>query len=124
MMEMARIVGIGMIVLGVLIAMGSFLAYAKHRLTEYFGMIWGIVAVCLLAGGIVLLTVEQAATALFVIAALLGVLLAAGLFGLSQVVSVLMMKNQELAMQVSLLNQENESILHELAAEKERNTHE
>ena len=36
------------------------------------------------------------------------------LFKLSKVVSVLSMKNRELAMQVSLLNQENERILHRL----------
>ena len=36
------------------------------------------------------------------------------LFKLSKVVSVLSMKNQDLAMQVSLLNQENERILHRL----------
>ena len=34
------------------------------------------------------------------------------------------MKNQELAMHVSLLNQENESILQELASHKEADAHE
>lgn len=37
-----------------------------------------------------------------------------GMFYLSQVISQLIRKNQELAMQVSLLNQENERILREL----------
>jgi hypothetical protein len=37
-----------------------------------------------------------------------------GMFYLSQAISQLIRKNQELAMQVSLLNQENESILREL----------
>lgn len=123
-MEMMRVVGIVIIALGVLILTGGFLAYARHRLTESFGMVWGLIAVCLLAVGIVLLVSRQGVTAACVIAVLLFVLLVMGLFGLSQVVSVLLMKNQELAMQVSLLNQENESILQELAAEKEKSTHE
>ncbi len=109
-----------MIVLGVLLLAGSFIAYAKHRLTENFGMIWGIVAICLLVTGIILAVIEESLTAVSVIAIFLGVLLVAGLFGFSQAISVIIMKNQELAMQVSLLNQENEGILRELTRKKER----
>ena len=119
-METVRVVGIVMIMLSVLLLAGSFLAYARHRLTENFGMIWGIVAICLLIMGIVLIVIEESFTAVSVIAIFLGVLLVAGLFGFSQAISVIIMKNQELAMQVSLLNQENEGILQELTTKKER----
>lgn len=122
-MEIARIVGIIMIVLSVLLLTGSFMAYARHRLTENFGMIWGIIAICFLVMGIVLTAAGRSATVALVIGILLGVLLVAGLFGFSKAISVLTMKNQELAMQVSLLNQENEGILRELAAEKEKKAH-
>lgn len=118
-MELARIAGIVMIILGLLLFVWSFLAYAKRKMTENFGMVWGFSALCLLIIGIVLLVTGPSPVTVFVAAAFLGVLLAFGLFGLSIAVSVLIMKNQELAMHVSLLNQENESILQELAAKKE-----
>lgn len=123
-METARIAGIIMIATGAVLLVWSFLAYAKHRLTESFGMIWELAALCLAASGIVLLVTEQGSVALAAVALCLGVLLVLCLFGFSQAISVLIMKNQELAMQVSLLNQENESILQELTAAKEHRTHE
>lgn len=119
-METVRVVGIVMIALSVLLLAGSFIAYARHRLTENFGMIWGIVSVCLLIMGIVLTVIKESFTAVSVIAITLGVLLVAALFGFSQAISVMIMKNQELAMQVSLLNQENEGILQELTTKKEK----
>ncbi|MCM1304417.1 MAG: hypothetical protein NC306_09920 [Butyrivibrio sp.] len=121
---MARIAGIVLTVLGAMLLVGSFTAYARRKLTEDFGMIWVIVAVCFLGGGIVLIAMGQSVTALFVVTVLLGVLLVAGLFGFSKVISILVMKNQELAMQVSLLNQENESFIRMFTAKKEENTHE
>ncbi|MCM1065472.1 MAG: hypothetical protein NC420_13580 [Eubacterium sp.] len=123
-MEMARIAGIVLTALGAVLLAGSFTAYARRKLTEDFGMIWVIVAVCFLGGGIVLIVMGQSVTALFVVTVLLGVLLVAGLFGFSRVISILVMKNQELAMQVSLLNQENESFIRMFTAKKEENTHE
>ena len=118
-MEMARIAGITMIILGLLLLAWSFLAYAKRRMTENFGMIWGVAALCLLVVGIILLVVGQNIVTVFAVVIFLGILLVFGLFGFSIAISILIMKNQELAMHVSLLNQENESILHEFAAKKE-----
>lgn len=124
MMELTGIIGIIMMVMGVLLLIWSFLAYARHRLTENFGMVWGLTALCLVIAGIVLAVTDGSFMAVMVIAILLGILLVLCLFGFSQVISVLIMKNQELAMQVSLLNQENESILQELMMTKEQKTHE
>ncbi len=123
-METVRIVGTVMIVLSVLLLAGSFLAYARHRLTENFGMLWAVLSVGLLAMGVILNVAGDSLTAVSVIAILLGVALVAGLFGFSQAISILIMKNQELAMQVSLLNQENEGILQELTSKKEKEAHE
>lgn len=123
-MEMARIAGMAMIVLGGLLLIWSFLAYAKHRLTENFGMIWGLAALCLIIAGIVLAVAGGSFMAVTAVVVLLGVILVLCLFGFSQVISILIMKNQELAMQVSLLNQENESILQELMMTKEQKAHE
>ena len=118
-MEMARIAGIVMIILGVLLLVWSFLAYAKRRMTENFGMIWGVAALSLLVIGIILLVAGQKPVTVFAVIIFLGILLVFGLFGFSIAISTLIMKNQELAMHVSLLNQENESVLQKLSAKKE-----
>lgn len=123
-MEIAKIAGITMIVSGAALLVWSFLAYAKHRLTENFGMIWWLAALCLAAAGIVLLVAEQSYIAIAAVVLCIGILLVLCLFGFSQAISILIMKNQELAMQVSLLNQENESILQELTIVKEQKAHE
>lgn len=108
-----------MIISGLLLIICSFLAYAKRKMTENFGMIWGVAALCLLVIGIVLLVAGQNPVTVFAVVIFLGILLILGLFGFSIAISILIMKNQELAMHVSLLNQENESILQEFAAKKE-----
>lgn len=123
-MEVAGIAGIIMIGMGVLLLIGSFLAYAKHRLTENFGMIWGLAALCLLIAGVVLVAAGRSLMAVAAVVILIGIILVLCLFGFSQAISILIMKNQELAMQVSLLNQENESILQELMMAKEQKIHE
>lgn len=123
-MEMTGIVGLIMIGTGVLLLVWSFLAYARHRLTENFGMIWGATALCLIVAGIVLAVTDGSFVAVMAVIVLLGLMLLLCLFGFSLAISILIMKNQELAMQVSLLNQENESILQELMSAKEQKAHE
>ncbi len=123
-MEMTGIVGLIMIGTGVLLLVWSFLAYARHRLTENFGMIWGATALCLIVAGIVLAVTDGSFVAVMAVIVLLGLMLLLCLFGFSIAISILIMKNQELAMQVSLLNQENESILQELMSAKEQKAHE
>lgn len=116
-METVVIFGIVMIVLGALLLVLDFLAYAQKKLTESFGLIWALLAILLLAAGILFLVAEQTVTVVLLILTAAFVFF---LFGVSQMVSVLVMKNQELAMQVSLLNQENESVLQELEQMRER----
>lgn len=109
--------GIVLIALSILLLVIDFLAYAKKKLTEGFGLIWALLAILLMVAGILLLAAERV---ILVVLTLLMVILMLFLFGVSRAVSVLTMKNQELAMQVSLLNQENESILQDLAQMKEK----
>ena len=123
-MAMTWIVGLIMFGTGVLLLVWSFLAYARHRLTENFGMIWGATALCLIVAGIVLAVTDGSFVAVMAVIVLLGLMLLLCLFGFSIAISILIMKNQELAMQVSLLNQENESILQELMSAKEQKAHE
>lgn len=115
-MTFTEIFGIVMIALGAVLVVLDFLAYAKKKLTDGLGLIWLVFAALLGGAGIAFLVAKQA---LFMVLLILMVVLVLFLFGISQVVSELVMKNRELAMQVSLLNQENESILQELEQMKE-----
>lgn len=120
----SKIIGILLIIMGVLLLLWVFFAYAKRRLTENFGLLWAVLALAALVSGIVVILVSKPVKVLTVLGAAAFVILVLCLFGLSQVVSVLTMKNQELAMQVSLLNQENESILREMLSLREQKKHE
>lgn len=113
-METTGIIGSVMVVMGVLIMVGSFLAFARRRLTESFGLLWAFIGVCLLVAGIVMAVAGRDFIAVVIVMVVLGIMLLLCLFGFSLAISILIMKIQELAMQVSLLNQENESILQEL----------
>ena len=81
MMEMAKIAGVVMIVLSILLMIWSFLAYARHKMTENFGMIWGVAALCLLVAGIVLLNAGQKPAVVFGVIIFLGGVLVLSLFG-------------------------------------------
>lgn len=95
----------------------DFIAYAKQKLTENIGMGWAVFAAMLiLIGAVPKLAAALGAGSgnidgLFLLA---GGFLLVITFCLSMIVSSLGMRNRELAMQVSLLNQENEKILKEL----------
>jgi len=122
-MEIAKIAGILFIIWGVILLICTFLAYAKRKLTENFGLVWSFLALVFMAVGIVLAAAEHISTIVCVVSIVMAVFLVVCLFGISQVISVLTMKNQELAMQVSLLNQENETILKELLILRGQNPH-
>ncbi|MCD7954339.1 MAG: DUF2304 domain-containing protein [Lachnospiraceae bacterium] len=108
---------LAMAAIGIFFLCLSFWEYVKKKLTEEAGLVWGLFAILLIVwalwpgalswcadmtlAGLAFLSV----TALFLVAVL---------FWQSMAVSKLIRKNQELAMQVSLLNQENEQILTEL----------
>ncbi len=123
-MRIVILLGITLIVLGVVLLLVDFMTYVRKKLTEGFGLIWGMLAALLLLAGVVLITAEQITTVVWLVLILLMVILTIFLFGISRIISVLMMKNQELAMQVSLLNQENESILQDLNELKEHHPNE
>ena len=118
------LLGITLIVLGVTLLLVDFMTYVRKKLTEGFGLIWILLAVLFLVAGIVLLVAEQITSVVWIVMILLMVILTTFLFGISRIISILVMKNQELAMQVSLLNQENESILQDLNELKEKHSNE
>lgn len=103
--------------IGVIILWVNFLAMAKRKMKEYIGVGWFLTGVLIILVAVIPglsgwaeVIPGRAVPALIITAA--SVLW--GLFSLSCTISQLVMKNQELAMQVSLLNQENEKILRQI----------
>ena len=98
-----------------LITVGSL---AKRRMNESFCLAWSIVSLALFAAGIVLRPAEWqkyiSGKALALVLIIFTAIFYAAYFT-SLKVSEITRKNQELAIQVSLLNQENERILRRLA---------
>lgn len=117
-MNTAIIVKIGMIVTGLLIMGLTFYLHAVKKLAVNLAVAWeGIGVGLVLIGAIPVLSAwcylvgEGTVIAMF----LVGSVVVWSGYELSIQISSLAMKTQELAMQVSLLNQENERILNELS---------
>lgn len=114
--EILRVIVVGV---GIIVLCMDFLSFAHRKMTESLGLAWGFFSVVLILLGVVpglsdwTKAVPKEAAGAFVVIGILAIL---GGFYLSGNVSKLIRKNQELAMQVSLLNQENEQILRELEA--------
>lgn len=104
---------IGFIVVGVVLIVFSFWTHCAKRLTVDYAVAWTLLGACLVLVGAIPALLEwlndlgaTAGWGLFCIGVLL---LSAGMHE-SMVISQLVSKNKELAMQVALLNQENEMI--------------
>ena len=104
-------------VTGVIVMVLTFLLHSAKKLTVNLAVAWEAIGIGLILVGTVpffsswcYLLARGTMIAMF----LVGGLTIWGGFELSILISSLAMKNQELAMQVSLLNQENERILEEL----------
>lgn len=109
-----------MIVVGLIILGMTVMSLARRHMTEIFSIAWGAAAIIIICAGIILRPTEWnryiSWGGLFLI--LLGVsLLLAGAFFFSLTISKLTRQVKELAIQVSLLNQENSMILRELSGE-------
>lgn len=123
MTEMADIVKYVMIAAGVFMMIFSFWYHSVRKLTVNLAVIWEIFSVILIAIGVfpVLSSwIYHISTGTGLVLFFVGIVCIWGGFQFSLLVSRLAMKNQELAMQVSLLNQENEGILQELTTKKEK----
>jgi Ca2+/Na+ antiporter len=94
------------VIIGIGICVFDFITYSRQKLTEKYAFLWAVVgAVMILSGAVSVLSGWKI---------LFGLLLLVFLFMLytmSRSISDLTRKNQELAMQVSLLNNENEQML-------------
>lgn len=98
----------GVVLLGITLS-----SLAKRRMTEPFCLIWGIISVAMILAGILLRPTMWnryiSITGMFLLL-LLGFAVIYIAYFISTRVSELMRKNQELAMQVSLLNWEKDEL--------------
>ena len=111
MMTIIRILMVGT---GILFLVLAFWAYTRQKLHDSMALIWAFVSIALVITGAVPAVSKHLSESLLIFMFIICLLLLFLLFKVSKAVSVLSMKNQELAMQVSPLNQENERILHKL----------
>lgn len=122
MIDVLRIILVGT---GILLFGLTLSSLARRKMTESFCLTWGLVALIMIISGIVLqpygLGAMISASGLVIIV-VVGYCLIFGAFYITGKVSEVERKSRELAIQVSLLNQENRMImdkLEELTAETE-----
>ena len=104
---------------GIVLLLLTTHSLAKRVLTESLSLFWGVISVLFILAGLLLAPVEWnryiSRRALVIVVLGMFVTLA-GLYYLSIQMSYLIRKNQELAMQISLLNQEHEKITYYLTS--------
>jgi hypothetical protein len=113
----AGILRIILFVMGVALLGITVGSLAKRKLNESFSLVWGIISVALIVMGIIISPVEWneyiSTGGLFLILVIMFSIVYAAYFT-SIRISQLTRENTELAIQVSLLNQENQRILNRL----------
>lgn len=102
----------------------TLLSLAKRKFTDDFSMLWGVLSVCMILAGILLdpshINAYLSNTALVIaLIAGFGVLLLVWSF--SRKISALEQKTHELAMQLSLLNQEQVQVQKHMRAVDQKN---
>jgi hypothetical membrane protein len=95
-----------MVVIGAGICVYDFIVYSRQKLTEKYAFLWALAGAVLILSGVVPVLADWK-----ILAGLLLFVLLFLLYTMSRSISDLTRKNQELAMQVSLLNNENEQML-------------
>lgn len=116
-MEIGILLKIFVIVLGCCLLLMALLSLAKRRMTELFCLAWGVLSTLMIIAAVLLKPYHleyfiSVRTLFMIMTIIIGIVW--GMWFISTQVSLLMRKNQELAMQISLLNQDNEKILKEL----------
>ena len=113
-MQPGTILQIIMVVTGICLFIITTTSLARRKMTESFCLAWGLISLVLILAGFILRPAgwsRYLSNMGMVLALLIGFTIIYVAYFLSAKVSELSRKNQELAMQVSLLNQENERIL-------------
>ncbi|MCM1100014.1 MAG: DUF2304 domain-containing protein [Clostridium sp.] len=123
-MEPGVMLQIIMIVAGGVLLAAVVSSLAKRKMTESFCLTWGVIAIIIILAGILLRPAEwnrYISGMGLLLLLMIGFCIIYGAYFMSTKVSELSRKNQELAMQVSLLNHEKDELyrrLDELAGMK------
>lgn len=116
-MNMIDILRIIMVLTGVLLFLLTLASLARRKMTESFSLTWGLVSIMLILAGILLrpygISAFISVTGLLLIL-IVGFCLVFGAFYITSKVSELTRRNQELAIQITLINQENREIREKL----------
>ena len=116
-MSTAAIVKACVILMGIGIMIVTFVLHAKKKLTVNLAVTWELLGIAaILSGAVPIFSGWSSRIGLgsLVVLLITALLVLWGVYQMTIQISSLLMKNQELAILVSLLNQENERILREL----------
>ena len=116
-MTLGDLLTIFLIMMGICLLVLAILSLAKRKMTELFCLAWAIVSVLLVICGILIEPSElerYVSLRILILIFLITVGVVWTLWFISTQLSILMRKNQELAMQISLLNQDSERMLKKL----------
>ena len=116
-MTLGDLLTIFLIVIGIFLLVMAILSLAKRKMTEPFCLVWAIVSVLLVICGILIEPSElerYVSLRILILVFLITIGAAWTLWFISTQLSILMRKNQELAMQISLLNQDSERMMKKL----------
>ena len=116
-MAVGDVLRLFVIVAGAYMFLKAILSLAKRKMTEPFCLAWVVLSALMILSGILLNPSQldgyiSTRGLILIIIIVSGILW--GLWFISTQVSILKRRNQELAMQISLLNQDCEKILKEL----------
>lgn len=116
-MEPGVMLQIIMIVAGGVLLAAVVSSLAKRKMTESFCLTWGVIAIIIILAGILLRPAEwnrYISGMGLLLLLMIGFCIIYGAYFMSTKVSELSRKNQELAMQVSLLNHEKDELYRRL----------
>ena len=126
-MTLGDLLTIFLIVMGICLLVMAILSLAKRKMTEPFCLAWAVVSVLIVICGILIEPSElerYVSLRILILIFLIMIGIVWILWFISTQLSILMRKNQELAMQISLLNQDSERMLKKLEElEKRFNQH-
>ena len=120
-MDIGNVLKLFMIILGVLILIKTVVSLAKRKMTEQFCLVWAVLSVLFVICGFLLkpTSLEKYISLCgFIFAMLIVIIIVSGAWFISIQVSSLIRKNQELAMQTSLLNHDSECLISEIKSLK------
>lgn len=121
-METTALLQLLMEIGGIVLLVITFLSYAKRKMTAEIGLLWVLFSVLIIVTGAVpdsLVFVGQIRKSVAIVLFCVVFFILLMLLYLSIVISRLLRRNQELAIQISLLIHDNERILSALEKEKQ-----